>query len=140
MTQALSNDLRNRIAKAVNGGLSRNKAAKKFDVAVSTAVKLMKRVKDTGSVVPGKIGGHRKHKLEAHDAVVRELVTATPDATLAELVVELAKRGIATSKSGLDRYFAKINWSFKKNPARIRTGQSRRRGRPPSLGGKPTRP
>lgn len=139
MTQALSNDLRERIAKAVNGGLSRNKAAKKFDVAVSTAVKLMKRVAQTGSVAPGKIGGHRKHKLDAHDAIVRELATLTPDATLEELVAQLAERGIPTSRSGLDRYFAKIGWSFKKNPARIRTGQAGRQGGAANVGGRAAR-
>jgi transposase len=45
---------------------------------------------------------------------VRELVQATPDPTLDEFVIELAKHGIATSRSGLDRYFAVIGWSFKK--------------------------
>lgn len=139
MVQALSGDMRRRIAKAVNAGLSRNQAAKKFDVAVSTVVKLMQRVKETGSVAPKKIGGYRKHKLAAHDATVRELATVTPDATLEELVAQLAERGIATSRSGLDRYFAKIGWSFKKNSARIRTGQARRQGGAPNLGGRAAR-
>lgn len=139
MVQALSGDIRRRIVKAVNAGLSRNEAAKKFDVAVSTAVKLMQRVKETGSVAPKKIGGYRRHKLAAHDAVVRELVTVTPDATLEELVAQLSERGIATSRSGLDRYFAKIGWSFKKNPARIRTGQAGRQGGAANVGGRAAR-
>lgn len=45
--------------KAVDKGLSCNQAAAKFDVAVSTAVKLMQHVKETGGVVPRKIGGYR---------------------------------------------------------------------------------
>lgn len=139
MVQALSGDIRRRIVKAVDAGLSRNQAAKKFDVAVSTAVKLMQHVRETGSVAPKKIGGYRKHKLAAHDAAVRELATATPDATLEELVAQLAERGIATSRSGLDRYFAKIGWSFKKNSARIRAGQAGRQGSAPNVGGRATR-
>ena len=58
MVQAISNDLRKRIVKAVEGGLSRNKASKRFDVAVSTVVNLMNHVKETGSIVPKKIGGY----------------------------------------------------------------------------------
>jgi transposase len=83
MVQAISNDLRKRIVKAVEGGLSRNKASKRFDVAVSTVVNLMNHVKETGSIAPKKIGGYCKPKLLAHESDVRALVTATPDATLA---------------------------------------------------------
>jgi transposase len=134
MVQALSNDMRRRIAKAVDGGLSRNKTAQRFDVAVSTVVKLMKHVEETGSVVPKKIGGHRKAKLAGHDAEVRALAEATPDATLEELVTALAGLGIATSRSSLDRYFGRIGWSFKKNPSRIRTGQAGRQASARGLG------
>lgn len=45
---------------------------------------------------------------------MRQLVEATPDATLDEFVVELAQLGIATNRSTLDRYFGRIGWSFKK--------------------------
>jgi putative transposase len=129
MVQALSLDIRKRMAKAVGAGASRNSVAKRFDVAASTVIKLMQHAKATGSLAPKKIGGYLKHKLAAHDAVVRELLLATPDATLDELVVELGKRRIKTSRSGLDRYLSHIGWSFKKNPARSRAGPARRQGR-----------
>ena len=129
MVQALSLDIRKRMVKAVDSGSSRNAVAKRFDVAVSTVIKLMTHVKMTGSPAPKKIGGYLRHKLAAHDAVVRELLLATPDATLDELVVDLGRRGIRASRSGLDRYLGHIGWSFKKNPARSRAGQARRQGR-----------
>jgi transposase len=129
MVQALSPDIRKRIAKAVDAGASRNAVAKRFDVAASTVIKLMTRIAATGSHAPKQMGGYRKHKLAPHDGVVRELVRATPDATLDELVEQLASRGITTSRSGLDRYFRSIDWSFKKNPARSRAGQARRQVR-----------
>lgn len=129
MVQALSPDIRKRMAKAVDAGSSRNAVAKRFDVAPSTVIKLMTHIKTTGSVAPKKIGGYRKPKLAAHDAVVRELLQATPDATLDEFVEALSGRGIATSRSGLDRYFNRIGWSFKKNSARGRAGQARRQSR-----------
>ena len=128
MVQAISNDLRKRIVKAVEGGLSRNKASKRFDVAVSTVVNLMTHVKETGSIVPKKIGGYCKPKLLVHDGQVRALVTATPDATVEELVAALGKLGIATSRSALDWHFGRIGWSFKKNPSRIRARQAGRQG------------
>ena len=111
MVQALSLDIRRRMAKAVDAGSSRNSVAKRFDVAPSTVIKLMTHIKATGSATPKKIGGYRKPRLAAHDAIVRELVQATPDSTLDEFVAELAKLGIATSRSGLDRYFSLIGWS-----------------------------
>jgi transposase len=120
MVHALSLDMRKRMAKAVDAGSSRNAVARRFDVAPSTVIKLMSHIKATGSAAPKKIGGYRKHKLAAHDAVVRELVMATPDATLDELVGALGLCGIATSRSGLDRYFSRIEWSFKKSLARSR--------------------
>ena len=130
MVQAISNDLRKRIVKAVDGGLSRNKASKRFDVAVSTVVNLMTHVKETGSIVPKKIGGYCKPELLAHDKQVRDLVTATPDATLAELVEALGSLGILTSRSALDRHFGRISWSFKKNSTCIRARQAGRQGGP----------
>lgn len=129
MVQALSLDIRKRMAKAVDGGSSRNAVAKRFDVAPSTVIKLMTHIKVTGSPVAKKIGGYRKPKLAAHDGVVRGLVQVTPDATLDEFVIELAKLGIATSRSGLDRYFGRIGWSFKKNTARSRAKSTRRQSR-----------
>ena len=124
MVQPLSLDIRKRMAKAVDAGASRNSVAKRFDVAASTVIKLMQHAKATGSLAPKRMGGYCKHRLAAHDAVVRALLRATPDATLDELVVELGRRRIKASRSGLDRYLGHIGWSFKKNPARIRTGQA----------------
>lgn len=129
MVQALSMDIRKRMVKAVENGMSCNGVAKRFSVAASTVIKLMNHVKATGSAAPKKIGGYRKHKLSAHDARVRELVMATPDATLAELVEVLGQEKIATSITGLDRYFRKIGWSLKKNASRIRTRQAGRQSR-----------
>ena len=90
MVQALSLDIRKRMAKVVDGGSSRNAVAKHFDVAPSTMIKLMTHIKVTGSPVAKRVFGYRKAKLIAYDAVVRELVQATPDATLDEIVIALA--------------------------------------------------
>jgi len=43
----------------LTGGLSCNRAAKQFGVGISTAINWVARVRETGSVAPGKMGGHK---------------------------------------------------------------------------------
>jgi transposase len=59
MGKPYSLDLRKRVVSAIEGGMSRNQAAKQFGVAISTAIGWMQRVEDTGSVAPGLMGGHK---------------------------------------------------------------------------------
>lgn len=47
------------VVATIKGGMSRNQAAKRFGVAISTAVGWMKRVDETGSVEPQQISGCR---------------------------------------------------------------------------------
>ena len=69
-------------------------AAARFDVSPSSAVKLMQRVRATGSTAPAKIGGYRRPLLEGHKVLLQELTTAKPGITLAEIKAALAERGI----------------------------------------------
>lgn len=94
MTAPISADLRRRIVRMVEGGSSIRQAAARFEVGASTAVKLMQRVRSTGSAAPGQIGGHRRPLLEPHADLLRSLVEAKRDITLAELQAELGERGI----------------------------------------------
>jgi transposase len=94
MTAALSQDLRKRIAKAVAGGSSARAAAARFEVSASSAIKLMQRVRSTGSTEPAKIGGYRKPRLDGHEALLRELTESQPGITLVEIKAALAERGI----------------------------------------------
>ena len=52
MTKPLSNDLRVRLIDAVTQGMSCRAAADRFGVAASTAVKLVRRWRDTGTSAP----------------------------------------------------------------------------------------
>lgn len=94
MTAPLSQDLRRRLIRAVEAGSSAREAARRFEVSASAAVKLVRRVRETGSTAPAQIGGYRKSLLAGHEAVLRELTTSTPGITLAELQRRLVKRGI----------------------------------------------
>jgi transposase len=48
MGKPYSLDLRKRVVAAIEGGMSRNRAAKQFGVAISTAIGWMQRVEETG--------------------------------------------------------------------------------------------
>ena len=63
MGKPYSMDLRERVVAAVKSGMSRNRAAKQFGVAVSTAINWLKRLGETGSVAPGQMGGHKPKKI-----------------------------------------------------------------------------
>jgi transposase len=95
MTAPLSPDLRWRIVRAVEGGSSIRQAAERFAVSPSAAIKLMARVRESGSIAPAQIGGHRRPLLEPHADVLREIVAAKAGITLREVRAALAARGIA---------------------------------------------
>ena len=60
MGKPYSLDLRKRVVAAVEtGGLSCNQAAKQFGVGISTAIGWVRRLRETGSIAPGKMGGHK---------------------------------------------------------------------------------
>ena len=66
MARPLSNDLRERVVAAVGEGASCRVVASRFGVAVSSVVKWSQRARRTGSVSPGRMGGHRRPILEPH--------------------------------------------------------------------------
>jgi putative transposase len=57
-------------------------------------VKLMRRLRETGSVTPDRIGGHRRPLLEPHQDLLQLLVEAKSSITLAEIQSELRIRGV----------------------------------------------
>jgi transposase len=85
MPAPMAMDLRLRIVHAVERGSSIRAAARRFAVSPSAAIKLIQRVRTTGSAVPARYGGHRRPLLAPHEADLTGLVEATPDITLAEL-------------------------------------------------------
>ena len=91
MPAPISMDLRLGIVRAVEGGSSSREAARRFAVSPSAAIKLMQRVRASGSAAPER-GAHRRRVLEPHDAALRRLVEATSDITLVELQTELQRR------------------------------------------------
>jgi putative transposase len=94
MPKPYSNDLRERVVAAVEGGLSCQRAAAQFGVAASTAINWAKRVQETGSVEPGQMGGHRPRTIQGEHEVWLAARIRERDFTLRGLVAELAERGL----------------------------------------------
>ena len=94
MNRPYSNDLRERVVSAVLLGESCRSVAARFEVAVSSVVKWSQRYRATGSVAPGKIGGHRRRVLKPHRDFIIERINQTPHLTLYRLKDELAGRGL----------------------------------------------
>jgi len=114
MTRPLSNDLRERVVAAVSAGESCRSVAARFGVAVSSAVKWSQRHRATGSVAPGKMGGHRKRVLEPHRAFIVERISQTPHLTLHGLKEELAARGVHVSHNAVWLFLRREGLRFKK--------------------------
>lgn len=118
MSGPLSNDLRERVVAAVSGGESCRAVAARFGVAVSSVVKWSQRHRATGSVAPGKMGGHRKPVLEPHRAFIKERISRTPHLTLHKLKDELAARGVKVSHNAVWMFLRREGLRFKKNTIR----------------------
>ena len=95
MTAPLSQDLRERLVRAVEEGASAREAAARFAVSASAAIKLVRRVRQTGSTAPAKIGGYRKPLLAGQEEFLRELTAQRKGITLAEIRAALTERGVA---------------------------------------------
>jgi len=94
MTAPLSQDLRERIVRAVEAGGTMRQAARRFAVSASAAIKLMQRVRQTGSLAPAQIGGYRRPLLEKHADALRAIASSKAGITLREIKAALAARGI----------------------------------------------
>ena len=83
----LSVDLRQRVVEAVlDGGLSRNAAAKRFSVSIASAVRWVKRFETTGRISLAPSGGDRRSgRIEAQRDYLLGLIRRTPDITLLEI-------------------------------------------------------
>ncbi len=125
---ALSDDLRTRVvASVLSGGLSRNAAAKHFDVSIASAVRWVKQFETTGEVPPKACGGDRRSsRIEAHRANLMGLIRRTPDITLLEIQERLIGNcGEHFSSSVLWRFFARHGVTFKKRARTLPSNSAR---------------
>jgi putative transposase len=127
MAKPYSLDLRERVVGAVEqDGLSRHEAASRFGVGVSTAIAWVRRFRQTGSVAPGQMAGHKPKAIRDEHEVWLRARLRERDFTLRGLVAELAGRGLKVDYHAVWTFAHAAGVSFKKNRARQRTGSPRR--------------
>lgn len=136
MTRSYSLDLRERVARFVEGGGSCHAAAAHFGVSISFAVKLMATFRATGSLKAKPEGGWRYSKLDPHRDFLMRRVAEQDDITMPELAAELVGQGTVVAPSSISRWLIRNGYRFKENAAGQRTGSSRRRSSAPGVEGK----
>lgn len=124
MVRAYSMDLRERVVAAMEAGTSARAAASQFGVSVASAVRWSQRQRRTGSVAPGKLGGHRRPVLLPEREWLLARIAAEPDLTLRGLLAEMAERGVKASYGALWLFLEREGLSFKKKPVCQRAGSS----------------
>jgi len=114
MGRPYSEDLRIRMAVAVEAGASRNAVARQFSVSPGCVIKLLQRFRRTGTIAPAS-RGQKPYALADHEALVRALVAARPDMTLDELHEELGRHGIGVGRSSVGRFLLALRLTLKKS-------------------------
>jgi transposase len=129
MARSLSQDLRSRVVAAITGGLSRRAAAERFGVSIASAVRWMDAWRRTGKIAAQRQGGDRRsERIEAFAPTILGALNAKVDMTLDELVALLVRRhGQRFARSTMWRFLDRHAMTVKKNGARSRAGQARRR-------------
>ena len=124
MAKPYSIDLRERVVAAVLSGRTCRDVAEAFGVSVASVVKWVQRFRDTGSVAPGQMGGHRRRVLEGEKAWLLSRIEAKPDITTRELADELAEREIEVDHTTIWRFLRSVGLSHKKKHSGQRAGSS----------------
>jgi putative transposase len=89
-------------------------------------VKWVQQFRESGRVAAKPMGGRRPYALAAHRVFVLGRLAEKADLTISGLEAELAERGVKVSRYAVWHFLKHEGLSFKKKPARRRTGQTRR--------------
>ena len=108
-------DFRDRLLRAVDAGLARAEAARRFGVAVRTVQRWQRRRREAGGVAPAPRPG-RPPRIGAADLPALEAqLRARPDATLAEHRDAWEReRGVRLSVATMSRAVRRAGWTVKK--------------------------
>lgn len=130
--QSYSQDLRDRVIAAVDGGVAARQAAATFGVSIAYVYKALIRRRLTGDSGANPNRGHRPRKLSPdQELALSAHMRSRPGVTLAQAQTWLqTEHGVELSTGAIWNAVRRLGLSFKKSPARRRAGPSRR-DRPP---------
>src|SRR4051794_41017381 len=118
MARSYSQDLRDRVIEATESGTSARKVAARFEVAASTAIKWLERLRDSGERSARRQGRRPGSKLDPHRDFLLAAVEAEPDSTLEELQRRLVEeRGLQASISTIWTFLDRHDLPSKRSPA-----------------------
>jgi transposase len=112
--------LRARVIEAIEEGATREEAAERHEVSLSSVGRFLRLKRERGSVSPAQFGGYKPYALAAHEDLIRRVLAQQPDITLAEFRVLLAKRKVKVGQTSIFRFLRHLKLTFKKKPARRR--------------------
>lgn len=122
MTQPYSEDLRERALARADAGETVRSIAEALRISPSCISKWKKLRRETGSLQPGKMNGHKKRTLSGATADwLRQRIGSAPF-TLRKLTAELASRGVKTDPRAVWVFVHAEGLSFKKNKSASRAG------------------
>lgn len=124
--QAYSQDLRERVLRALTRGERPTDIARRFEVSREWIYKVRQRLHESGVRHSFPIGGHRVSRLEPLKDALHEWLAEHVDMTLTEMVDRLQQRGVAIKVPALWHQLNKWGLRYKKNAARQRTSAGRR--------------
>lgn len=116
--KAYSLDLRQKIVDVYqNESISQRQLAKRFGVAKSFVIKLLKQHRETGNIEPLPHGGGAKLKVSPQELeILAQLIEEKNDATLKELCQMFqAKTKVIVSRATMGRMSQRLNLTVKKN-------------------------
>jgi transposase len=126
--QAYSQDLRDRVLRALDRGDRPTEIARRFEVSRVWVYQVRDRVQESGQRGSLQMGGHRRSRLAELEPTLRAWIAAQPDLTLAEMMGRLARQGVSIKIGALWHQLNRWNLTFKKNSARQRTRTGGRAG------------
>lgn len=127
MTRPYSVDLRERAVARAEAGEAIREVADELGISPSCVSKWTTLKRQTGSLKPGKMGGHRKRTLSGEAAQWLEWRLSERAFTLRGLVAELGDRGVNTGLRAVWVFVHDQGLSFKKNRAGRRADTPRHR-------------
>ena len=124
MAKPLSEDLRIRVIRAVEGGMSRRAAADRFGISAASAVRFVQDWRASGTTKTKQQGvDQRSQRIEEYRKVIMAAIDATPDMTLVEIAEMLkSEHGASFAPSSIWRFLDRHGITFKKKRARSRAG------------------
>lgn len=128
---AYSQDLRERVLRAVERGERPSEVARRFEVSRVWVHQVRARWEREGSRSSLRQGGYRVSRIAHLESTIRAWIAAEPDLTLAELCERLAQQGIVIKVPALWHQLDRWKLSFKKNRARQRASTRGRASRAP---------